>query len=61
MQQKMIVDVTEADQYAMQTCFDGYSVVSAIRVDSLMKRGRVRFRLLKYDLVVATTGNKCFR
>ena len=60
MQQKMIVDVTEADPIcAMQACFDGYSVVSAYKDGIVDGEGtNLDSELLKkYDLVVTTTGN----
>tara|TARA_B100000963_G_scaffold358182_1_gene382173 strand:+ start:1129 stop:2481 length:1353 start_codon:yes stop_codon:yes gene_type:complete len=60
MQQKMIVDVTEADPIcAMQACFDGYSVVSAYKGGFVDEKGEnLDSELLKkYDLVVTTTGN----
>ena len=59
-QQKMIVDVTEADPIcAMQACFDGYSVVSAYLNGDVSTDGtNLDKKLLqKYDLVVTTTGN----
>ena len=59
-QQKMIVDVTEADPIcAMQACFDGYSVVSAYKDGLVDNKGQnINFELLnKYDLIVTTTGN----
>ena len=59
-QQKMIVDVTEADPIcAMQACFDGYSVVSAYLNGDVTNDGaNLDKKLLqKYDLVVTTTGN----
>ena len=60
MQQKMIVDVTEADPIcAMQACFDGYSVVSAYKNGQVTSDGsNIDKQLLKkYDLVVTSTGN----
>ncbi len=60
MQQKMIVDVTEADPIcAMQACFDGFSVVSAYKEGEVSSDGSNLDKelLKKYDLVVTTTGN----
>ena len=60
MQQKMIVDVAEADPIcAMQACFDGFSVVSAYMGGEVINDGKnLNQELLKkYDLVVTTTGN----
>jgi len=60
MQQKMIVDITEADPIcAMQACFDGYSVVSAYKEGIADGEGQnLNTKLLKkYDLIVTTTGN----
>ena len=59
-QQKMIVDITEADPIcAMQACFDGFSVVSAYENGEVTSDGtKLNEELLKkYDLVVTTTGN----
>ena len=59
-QQKMIVDITEADPIcAMQACFDGFSVVSAYEHGEVTNDGaNINTELLKkYDLVVTTTGN----
>ncbi len=59
-QQKMIVDVTETDPIcAMQACFDGYTVVSAY-IDGIVDEHGANLDaklLMKYDLIVTTTGN----
>ncbi len=59
-QQKMIVEVTEVDPIcAMQACFDGYNVVSAYKdgVVGINGENLDSKLLMKYDLVVTTTGN----